>query len=184
VLLVVALLGFGLLALLLLNTASAQDAFRLSDQQRQSKALADQEQLLTRQASALSDPASVAAAASKLGMVPGAVPIFLAPGQKAPAGEIIGGMVIVSAPPAPAAPKPTTHAAATTPTTTPATKASPTKPATAATAATKPATTAKPPTAASVQQAMRNFAAFQRYANWRKLHPGQTTGTTSTGSHP
>jgi Tfp pilus assembly protein PilV len=180
VLLVVALLGFGLLALLLLNTASAQDAFRLSDQQRQSKALADQEQLLTRLAAGLSDPANVAAAASKLGMVPGAVPIFLAPGQKAPAGEIIGGMVIVPAPPAPAAPKPTTHAAATTP----VTKTSPTKPATAATAATKPATTAKPPTATSVQQAMRNFAAFQRYANWRKLHPGQTTGTTSTGSHP
>lgn len=185
VLLVVALLGFGLLALLLLNTASAQDAFRLSDLQRQSKALADQEQTLSRQALSLSDPASVAAAATKLGMVPGAVPIFLGPGQKVPVGELIGGMIIV---PAPRSTQPS-HPAATPAATAPVKKtagnsgtkppATTTKP---ATGANKPATTGKSPSQAELKflQQMRDF---NNYANWRKQHPGQTPGT-STGSHP
>jgi hypothetical protein len=184
--LVVALLGFGLLALLLLNTASAQDAFRLSDLQRQSKALADQEQSLSRQAAGLSDPASVAAAAAKLGMVPGAVPIFLGPGQKVPAGEIIGGMVIVPAPRPTQPSHPASTPAATTPVKKTATANSATKPPATttkpATGANKPATTAKSPSSAEVKflQQMRDF---NNYANWRKQHPGQTTGT-STGSHP
>lgn len=175
VLLVVVLLGLGLLALLLLNTASAQDAFRLSDLQRQSKALADQQQSLTQQAANLGDPASVAAAATKLGMVPGAVPIFLAPGQKMPAGQIIGGMLIVPAPRSTAPVKP----AATQPpkTTTPVASTKVTQPK-------KPATAKKSPTAADVAQAMRNFAAFQRYANAVKAAQQAGKGTTSTGTHP
>lgn len=186
VLLVVALLGLGLLALLLLNTASAQDAFRLSDLQRQSKALADQEQSLSRQAASLSDPASVAAAAAKLGMVPGAVPIFLGPGQKVPVGQIIGGMVIVPAPRATQPTHPASTSAVTTPVKKPAAANAATKsPATTtkpATGATKPATAASSPSAAQLKflQQMRDF---NNYANWRKNHPGQTPGT-STGSHP
>ena len=95
---IVLLLGLGLLALLLLNTASAQDAFRLSDLQRQSKGLSDQQQALARQAQALSDPASIAAAAGTLGMVPGGPPTFLPPGAKVPAGHVVGGMIYVPGP--------------------------------------------------------------------------------------
>jgi hypothetical protein len=160
VLLIVALLGLGLLALLFLNTASAQDAFRLSDLQRQSKALADQEQTLSRNAADLTDPASVAAAAERLGMVPGAVPIFLKPGQKVPAGQRIDGMVVVSAPRSaqPAQPaQPTQQAAATAPTK--KTVTPPTKKATSkATGATGGAVSP------DVVQALKNFQQFQRFA--------------------
>jgi Tfp pilus assembly protein PilV len=165
VLLVVVLLGLGLLALLFLNTASAQDAFRLSDLQRQSKALADQEQSLTQQAANLSNPASVAAAASKLGMVPGAVPIFLGPGQKAPAGEIIGGMLVV---PAPRSTAPSTQA---------------TKSTAKPLASKKPASTNKPLSPAETT-ALRNLYNFKKYADWVASHPQAGKGTTSPGTHP
>jgi hypothetical protein len=185
VLLVVALLGLGLLALLLLNTASAQDAFRLSDLQRQSKTLADQEQALSRQAADLSDPASVAAAATKLGMVPGAVPIFLAPGQKVPAGEVIDGMVIVPGP------RPTAPAKQSTPATQPTKPAQPTQSSQPATSASKPttkSTTTKQPATTGLSAAQKKFLTdlknFKQYADYIASQSGTSTGPASAGSHP
>jgi len=180
VLLIVALLGLGLLALLLLNTASAQDAFRLSDLQRQSKALADQEQTLSQQAADLSDPANVAAAADRLGMVAGAVPIFLKPGQKVPAGERIDGMVVVRAPrqTQPAQPaQPTRSAAATAPT-----KKAVTPP--AKTPATKTSGATGKSVPPDVVQALKNFQQFQRFAEYIKNHPELAKRTTTSGANP
>jgi hypothetical protein len=180
VLLIVALLGLGLLALLFLNTASAQDAFRLSDLQRQSKALADQEQTLSRQAADLSDPANVAAAADRLGMVPGAVPIFLKPGQKVPAGQQIDGMIVVPAPrqtkstqPA-QPPQPTAGTAPTKKAVTPPVK----KPASKTTGAT--AGSVSP----DVVKALKNFQQFQRFAEYIKNHPELAKRTTTSGANP
>ncbi|MGZ4664491.1 MAG: hypothetical protein ACXV5Q_05425 [Frankiaceae bacterium] len=79
------LLGLGLVALLLLNTASAQDAFRLHDLQTRAADLSRQEQALSLQASVLADPGTLAARAGKVGMVPGGDPRFLAPGAPLPA---------------------------------------------------------------------------------------------------
>jgi hypothetical protein len=181
--LIVGLLGLGLLALLLLNTASAQDAFRLSDLQRQSKVLADQEQTLSRQAADLSDPASLAAAAGKLGMVPGAVPIFLKPGQKAPAGKLIDGMIVVPAPRSAQSaqtPQPTQSTAGTTPAThaaAPPAKTPPPK---------TPGTTAAAGGAVSpaVVQALKNFQQFQRFAEYIKAHPELAKQTATPGTRP
>lgn len=183
VLLIVGLLGLGLLALLLLNTASAQDAFRLSDLQRQSKALADQEQTLTRQSADLSDPANVAAAASKLGMVPGAVPIFLKPGQKVPAGKLIGDMVVVPAPRSAASSQqtqaaqspPTTQATQPTHAAAPRAKTSPPK---------TPAMTGTSGGAVSpaVVQALKNFQQFQRFTEYIKAHPELAKQPATTGT--
>lgn len=176
VLLIVALLGLGLLALLFLNTASAQDAFRLSDLQRQSKTLADQQQALARQAADLSDPARLAAAAAQLGMVPGAVPTFLAQGQKVPAGQIVGDMVIV---PAPASTQPVSP-----PPSPPSTKSS------TGTAATKKAVAPPKKTAAvtggtlspDVVQALKNFQQFQRFAE--AITAQQRAKQMTPGTHP
>ena len=74
---VVALLLTGLLALLVLNTVLAQDAFRLHQLQVDGRALADREQALARQVSDLQSPHSLAARATALGMVPGGSPAFL-----------------------------------------------------------------------------------------------------------
>ena len=74
---VVALLLTGLLALLVLNTVLAQDAFRLHQLQLDGRALADREQALARQVSDLQSPHSLAARATALGMVPGGSPAFL-----------------------------------------------------------------------------------------------------------
>ncbi len=97
------LLLVGLLGLLLLNTASAQDAFRLSSLQARQEALALQRQELARQAAALADPARLEAKARGLGMVPVGAPTFLAPGQPLPKGATVlaGGLIIVPAPLAP-----------------------------------------------------------------------------------
>ena len=64
------ILGGGLIALLLLHTMAAQDAFRLHDLQRQSAALADTQQQLQVATQQLESPATLAAKARALGMVP------------------------------------------------------------------------------------------------------------------
>jgi hypothetical protein len=74
---VVGILAVGLLALLLLNTVLAQDAFRLHVLQLQGRVLADQEQGLQRDVERLQSPQSLAARATALGMVPGGPPAFL-----------------------------------------------------------------------------------------------------------
>jgi hypothetical protein len=60
----------GLVALLLLHTMAAQDAFRLHDLQRQAAALADTQQELAVTTQHLESPSGLAARARSLGMVP------------------------------------------------------------------------------------------------------------------
>ena len=77
VVLVVGLLAAGLLGLLALNTALAQDAFALHTLKEDSRALADREQVLQREVEALRAPEALATRAAALGMVPAGPPAFL-----------------------------------------------------------------------------------------------------------
>ena len=142
----VVLLAGGLLGLLLLNTLVAQQSFALHDLGTKDKALAQQEQDLTRQVQDLEAPASLAGRAAALHMVPSGPPAFL----RLSDGRVLGVPQAGVAPAPPAAsttwtgPKTaTTKPAGTTPTR-PATTTSTTKPTTKP-ATTKPATT-KPTT--------------------------------------
>lgn len=86
VVVVVLILVTGLLGLLALNTVLAQDAFRLHALQVSSRVLADREQALQRQVADLQSPQSLAARATRLGMVPGGPPAFLV----LPEGKVLG----------------------------------------------------------------------------------------------
>jgi cell division protein FtsB len=77
VLLVLALLGGGLITLLLLNSAAAADAFAQRELQQKNRALSVQEQELVRQVAALEAPGSLDARARRLGLVPAGAPGFL-----------------------------------------------------------------------------------------------------------
>ncbi|MER8221848.1 hypothetical protein ABTZ58_14910 [Streptomyces sp. NPDC094143] len=79
VLLVVLLLGGGLIALLVLNSAVSEGAFRLDDLQRETRNLTDEEQALQRDIDAYSAPEALQRRARELGMVPGGDPAFLGP---------------------------------------------------------------------------------------------------------
>jgi hypothetical protein len=94
---VVVILAVGLLALLLLNTVLAQDAFRLHALQVQGRVLADQEQGLQRDVERLQSPQSLAARASAMGMVPGGTRAFL----RLTDGKVLGVAVPGEAPPPP-----------------------------------------------------------------------------------
>ncbi len=97
--LLIALLAGGLVGLLLLNTASAQDAFRLHTLQSQAAALERQKADYANQGDGLGDPARLAMRAAALGLVPGGTPIFLANGQPLPKGAIrLGNLAYVPAP--------------------------------------------------------------------------------------
>ena len=74
---VVSLLAAGLLGLLVLNTALAQDAFRLHTLKQDSRALEDREEALRREVEALRSPQELAGRATELGMVPAGPPAFL-----------------------------------------------------------------------------------------------------------
>ena len=74
---VVSLLAAGLLGLLVLNTALAQDAFRLHTLKQESRALEDREEALRREVEALRSPQELAGRAAGLGMVPAGPPAFL-----------------------------------------------------------------------------------------------------------
>ncbi|MFG2719591.1 septum formation initiator [Streptomyces sp. NPDC048416] len=92
VLLVVALLGGGLITLLVLNSALNEGSFKLSEYRRQTTDLTDEQQALQRDVDDLSAPDALARRAGDLGMVPGGTPVFLGPdgtvkGVPAPAGE-------------------------------------------------------------------------------------------------
>jgi len=91
---VVGILAVGLLGLLLLNTVLAQDAFRLHHLQVQGHLLADQEQQLQRDVERLQSPASLAARATALGMVPGGPPAFL----RLADGKVLGAAVPAAVP--------------------------------------------------------------------------------------
>ncbi|MEU5362832.1 septum formation initiator family protein [Streptomyces sp. NPDC005925] len=79
VLLVVVLLGGGLIALLVLNSALSAGSFRLDDLERQTTDLTDEEQALQRDVDAYSAPDALQRRARDLGMVPGSDPAFLGP---------------------------------------------------------------------------------------------------------
>jgi len=66
--LVAGILASGLVALLLLHTMAAQDAFRVHSLQQQAETLADEQQQLQLAVAADQSPASLAAAAQRLGM--------------------------------------------------------------------------------------------------------------------
>ncbi|MCW2777009.1 MAG: Septum formation initiator [Frankiales bacterium] len=99
---VVGLLAAGLLGLLVLNTALAEDAFRLHSLQVQGKQLDDREQELSTTVEDLEAPRALAERAAALHMVPGGPPAFLslpdgrisglgAPGQAPTPSPVPGG---------------------------------------------------------------------------------------------
>lgn len=67
----------GLLSLLIINTALAQDAFKLQQLKQQATVLADQREAILRQVADKSSPDHLAASAGKLGMVASTNPRFL-----------------------------------------------------------------------------------------------------------
>ncbi|MGR6969903.1 septum formation initiator family protein [Streptomyces cynarae] len=163
VLLVVLLLGGGLIALLMLNSALSEGAFKLDDLQRQTKNLTDEEQALQRDVDAYSAPDALQRRARELGMVPGGDPVFLNPdgtvkGVPGPAGQQASASTAAVRPPealgtspgpaAPPSPSRSTHPAAT------RTAASPTPAATRTAASLTPAASPTPAarTAASPTQ--------------------------------
>ena len=74
---VVVLLAAGLLGLLVLNTVLAKEAFQLHQLRVEGRALADTEQVLTREVEALRAPAALASRATEMGMVFAGPPAFL-----------------------------------------------------------------------------------------------------------
>ncbi|GHJ38213.1 septum formation initiator family protein [Streptomyces sp. TS71-3] len=79
VLLVVVLLGGGLLGLLVLNSSLNEGSFQLSELQKQTTDLTDEEQALQRQVNGYAAPGALEHRARHLGMVPGGDPAFLQP---------------------------------------------------------------------------------------------------------
>jgi len=86
---VIAVLGVGLVGLLLLNTSLQKRAFEVSSLQRSTAALADQQSELEQHAADLSAPEAVAARAVELGMLPNTNPVFL----RLPDGKVLGNPV-------------------------------------------------------------------------------------------
>ncbi|MFH8569647.1 septum formation initiator family protein [Streptomyces sp. NPDC017993] len=79
VLLVVVLLGSGLITLLLLNSALNQGSFELSNLEKKTDELTDEQQALQQQVDGYSAPGALERRARELGMVPGGNPAFLLP---------------------------------------------------------------------------------------------------------
>jgi hypothetical protein len=86
VVLVLALLGGGLVGLLLLNTTLAQGAFTLRDLQRSGVLLSERQQALAQQLADEQEPAALARRARALGMVSGGAPAFV----RLPDGKVLG----------------------------------------------------------------------------------------------
>jgi hypothetical protein len=132
VILIVTLLGGGLIALLLLNSAVNSDSFKLDKLEKETTGYTDEQQQLQQEVNGYGAPGELERRARELGMVPGGNPAFLGPD-----GSVHGSPQRATAPPPP--PKPATTAPATPPagsTTTPTT--------TSTTTSTSPATTAPP----------------------------------------
>ncbi|MFF4419431.1 hypothetical protein ACFY04_01340 [Streptomyces sp. NPDC001549] len=96
VLLVVALLGGGLISLLLLNSALNEGSFQLSRLTKETTALTDEEQALQRDVDAYSAPDALQRRAHELGLVPGGSPVFIGPD-----GKVAGSAAPAEAPPSP-----------------------------------------------------------------------------------
>lgn len=101
VLLVVALLGGGLISLLLLNSALNQGSFQLSKLKRETTTLTDEEQALQRDVDGYSAPDALQRRAHELGLVPGGSPVFIGPD-----GKVAGTASPAAEPPPPAPPAP------------------------------------------------------------------------------
>ena len=181
VVLMLGLLLVGLMGLLLLNTWTAQDAFRLHTLQSQQGQLDDDEQALRQQVDDATDPGLLAARAVSLGMVPGdPAPLFVRPNGKligasgTVAGAKQGNLLIVqgTVPPPPATVNvtPSADPSATTPSTTPSTT-----PDTKATAPTGTQTTATKPTTSGATKAGTTKAGAAK--------PGTTTTSTAPATH-
>jgi hypothetical protein len=138
VLFVVALLGAGLVGLLLLNTELQRGTFQVTALNQQAGQLRDQQEHLERQARTLESPQNLADRALRMGMVPNPNPVFLrlSDGKVlgVPAEGKVGTGTAMFGPGTPTGTKPSTPPATTRP---PAT----TKPPVTA----KPTTTTKPP---------------------------------------
>ncbi|HEU5333184.1 MAG TPA: hypothetical protein VFU73_10475 [Actinocrinis sp.] len=106
--LVLAVLGAGLVGLLLLNTALDRGAFEIQAAQKRQSDLTDQQQQLQLQINALSAPGPLASQAAALGMVPNPQPVFLNPGD----GAVLGSPspAPTTAPPAPPSASPSAGA--------------------------------------------------------------------------
>ncbi|MCX5407817.1 hypothetical protein OHA37_28610 [Streptomyces sp. NBC_00335] len=109
VLLVVALLGGGLISLLLLNSALNQGSFQLSKLKKETTVLTDEEQALQRDVDGYSAPDALQRRAHELGLVPGGSPVFIGPdgkvaGTASPAAEPPPPSPPASAPPLSASP--------------------------------------------------------------------------------
>ena len=115
VLLIIGVLGCGLVALLLLNTATASGSFRERSLQDKNSDLTLRQQALQREVSALEAPGALAKAAAALGMVPGPDPAFLVLGQDGSAKVVGDPEASASVPP----PPPPTTVASPTPTPSP-----------------------------------------------------------------
>ena len=72
-----AIFTLGLLALLVINTALAQDAFVLKDLKQQAQTLTDQREAILREVAQKSSPDQLAQSAADLGMVASTNPRFL-----------------------------------------------------------------------------------------------------------
>ncbi|MFF1413222.1 hypothetical protein ACFVX6_26205 [Streptomyces sp. NPDC058289] len=107
VLLVVALLGGGLISLLLLNSALNQGSFQLSKLKRETTTLTDEEQALQRDVDGYSAPDALQRRAHELGLVPGGSPVFIGPD-----GKVAGTASPAAEPPPPSPPAPPASAAA------------------------------------------------------------------------
>ena len=103
--LVLALLGGGLVTLLLINTALSQGAFAVQKLQRTNIALTEAQQQLNKDLADADQPQALASKAVALGMVPGGAPAFL----RLPDGKVLGAPKVAVPLPVPA---PTTTAAA------------------------------------------------------------------------
>lgn len=97
-LLSIALLGAGLMALLMLNISIGKGAYELSALQRQQRELAVDQQELSEQVEQVSAPQELARAAKELGMVPAPNTVFV----KVPDGQVQGRATVAPEPPAPA----------------------------------------------------------------------------------
>jgi cell division protein FtsB len=111
VVLVLGVLGTGLVALLLLNSALAADSFAQRRLQRQNTELSLREQELAREIAALEAPGALATAARRLGLVPSGERGFLIIDKDGRA-HVVGSAVPATVPPPPTpSPSPTPTAA-------------------------------------------------------------------------
>lgn len=106
ILLVAGLLTGGLVLLLMLNTMAAQDAFKMRDLTNQLAQLQASRQAFALSVASQDEPATLAARAHALGLVPAPGPAFL----RVSDGAVLGDPAPATLPPPP--PKPSTSASA------------------------------------------------------------------------